>query len=79
MAKTPLLRMAGLRRSGGAAPVDLNCARLATAAAVIILASPLPLEPLPGPKSMRTIAAVHTIATITVTIAGIRSPRRSFL
>ena len=50
---------------------------LDTAAAVII-PLPLPCESLPGPKSLKRIAAVPTTATIAATITGIK-PRRSFL
>jgi hypothetical protein len=39
------------------------------------LALPLPSESLLGPKSLKRIPAVHTIATITTTITGIKSLR----
>jgi hypothetical protein len=44
----------------------------------VIIPLPLPCESLPGPKSLKRIAAVPTTATIAATITGIK-PRRSFL
>jgi hypothetical protein len=43
---------------------------LDTAAAVIILALPLPSESLPGPKSLKRMTAVPTTATKAVTSTG---------
>lgn len=74
---------AGLRRLGcgpvgGSDGISIAPA-LETAAAVIILAAPLSCEALLGPKSLKRIPAVAPIATIAATIAGLKSPRRSFL
>jgi hypothetical protein len=52
---------------------------LDTAAAVIILAVALSCEALLGPKSSKRIPAVLAIATITVTVAGLRAAFRYLL
>jgi hypothetical protein len=65
------------RPAGGSEGISIAPA-LDTAADVIILALRLSCESLPGRKFMR-IPAVPTTATITVTITGIKSPRRFFV
>jgi hypothetical protein len=57
------------RPAGGSDGISIAPA-LDTAAAVLAL--PLPCESLLGPKSLKRIPAVHTIATIAATITGIK-------
>ena len=60
-----------VRPAGGFDGISIAPA-LATAAAVIMLARPLPCESLLGPKSLKRTTAVLTIATIAVTITGFK-------
>ena len=73
MSRTPRWR----RPAGGSEGISI-APTLDTAAEVIILALSLSCELLPGRKLLR-IPAVPTTATITVTITGIKSPRRFFV
>jgi hypothetical protein len=73
-----LYRVYDADRPVGGADGNSIAPALDTAAAVIILALPLPCES-PGPTSLKRMTAVPTTATNAATITGIESPRRSFL